>query len=193
MPNDRTVPTTRNPDVVTFTIQVDGEAIPGTYQVLGITVSRELNRLPMAEIVIKDGDPASESFLASSAEEWVPGKEIKILLGYHSDENIVFTGKVVRQSIRVREGSSRLYVDCRDAAFATSLVRKSRYFEDSSDSDAIEAIVGEYSGLSADIAATSIVHRELMQYRSTDWDFILSRADANGLLVDVNGGAVRCF
>ena len=193
MPNDRTVPTTRNPDVVTFTIQVDGAAIPGTYQILGITVSRELNRLPMAEIVIKDGDPASESFLASSAGEWVPGKEVSILLGYHSDENRVFKGQIVRHGIRVREGSSRLYIDCRDAAFATSLVRKSRYFADSSDSDAIETILGEYGGLSADVAATSVTHRELMQYRSSDWDFILSRADVNGLLVDVNAGTVRCF
>lgn len=193
MPNDRTVPTTRNPDVVTFSIQVDGTAIPGTYQVLGITVSRELNRLPMAEIVIKDGDPASESFLASSAEEWVPGNKVSILLGYHSDENVVFEGQIVRQSIRVREGSSRLYIDCRDVAFATSLVRKSRYFEDSSDSDVIETIVSEYSGLSAEVTTTSVTHRELMQYRSTDWDFILSRADANGLLVDVNAGTVRCF
>jgi phage protein D len=191
--NDRTVPTSRNPDVVTFTIQVDGTALPGTYQILGITVSRALNRLPMAEVVIKDGDPASESFLASSGEEFVPGKDLKVLLGYHSDEEVVFEGKIVRQSIRVREGSSRLYVDCRDAAFVTSLVRKSRYFEDSTDSDAIETIVSEYSGLQAEVDATSVTHRELMQYRSTDWDFILSRADANGLLVDANAGNLRCF
>lgn len=191
--NNRTVPASRNPDIVTFTIQVDGTALPGIYQILGITVSRELNRLPMAEIVIKDGDPASESFQASSGEEFVPGKALKVLLGYHSDEEVVFEGKIVRQSIRIREGSSRLYVDCRDAAFVTSLARRSRYFEDSTDSDAIETILGAYAGLSAEVDATSVTHRELMQYRGTDWDFILSRADANGLLVDVNAGRVRCF
>lgn len=193
MISDRTIPTTRNPDVVTFTIEVDGQALPGTYQVLGLTVSRELNRLPMAEIIIQDGDPAAATFTASSSPDLLPGKAVKILLGYHSEEDTVFEGIITSQSIRIREGSSRLYIGCRDAAYQTTLVRHSRYFEDTTDSDVIETLVGEYASLTADVTATSITHRRLMQYRTTDWDYILSRSDANGLLVDASAGTIRCF
>ena len=38
--------------------------------------------------------------------------------------------------------------------------------------------------------ATTIQHRELVQYYCTDWDFILSRAEVNGFLVTVDDGKV---
>ena len=50
--------------------------------------------------------------------------------------------------------------------------------------------MGNY-GLSSDVEATSLSHFELVQYYCTDWDFILSRAEMNGMLVIVSDGEVK--
>ena len=37
---------------------------------------------------------------------------------------------------------------------------------------------------------TTAEHKKLIQYYCTDWDFIQSRADANGLVTIINDGAL---
>jgi len=185
--SSQTLPVSRNPDVVTFTLKVGGEEVPGQYHVLSILVQKEANRLPSAQLILKDGDPAQGDFPASSSGLFVPGKRMEILAGYHSDEKTLFEGIIVKHKLRTRQGSARLYLECRDEAFKMTIGRKSRYFEEVTDSDVIETIIGEY-GLSKKIESTEVQHQELVQYEATDWDFILSRADANGKICLVDDG-----
>lgn len=187
---NQTLPLSRNPDVVTFTIKVAGEVIPGTYHILSILVQKETNRIPSAEIILKDGDPAIGDFPGSSSELFIPGKEIEIAVGYHSDEKLLFKGMIVKNRLRTREGSARLYLDCRDSAFKMTIGTKSRYFEEVKDSEAIETIIDTYK-IEKDIAATTVLHQELVQYDSSDWDFILSRVDPNGMICLVDDGKIQ--
>ncbi len=191
MADNRTIPTAKNPDLVTFSIEVDGGEIPDTYEVLQVSISQEINRIPAAQIILKDGSASEETFAASSSEEFEHGKKIDILLGYHNEEERVFSGIITKQRIQVRKKGSRLFIECRDAAYRTTLQRNSRYFEESSDSEAIEEILGEYSGLTAEVEDSSITHQELVQYDASDWDFILSRADVNGLFCLVDDGTIK--
>jgi len=46
-------------------------------------------------------------------------------------------------------------------------------------------LTSAYSGLSSEVDATTTQHPELVQYYCSDWDFLLSRAEVNGLLVRV--------
>ena len=39
-------------------------------------------------------------------------------------------------------------------------------------------------------ATTKPKHTELIQYYATDWDFIVSRADAQGLVIDAHRGKI---
>lgn len=50
-------------------------------------------------------------------------------------------------------------------------------------------MIGKY-GLSKEVSATTTAHKEVVQYNSTDWDFLLCRAEANGLLVRVENGKI---
>ena len=163
--------------------------MPGQYHVLSILVQKEANRIPTAQLIIKDGDPAQGDFPASSSELFVPGKRLEISAGYHSDEKALFEGIIVKHSLRTRRGNARLYLECRDEVFKMAIGRKSRYFEEVTDSDAMETIIGEY-GLSKEVESTEVQHQELVQYNSTDWDFVLSRADANGRICLVDDGAI---
>jgi Rhs element Vgr protein len=121
----------------------------------------------------------------------VPGKEVDILAGYHSDNASVFKGIVTTHSIKVREnGTSLLTVECCDKAVKMTSVPKSRYFYDMKESDVFREIIGRYGGLHADTDDSGYTQKELLQFQSTDWDFILNRADVNGLFCSVNGGAI---
>ena len=68
--------------------------------------------------------------------------------------------------------------------------RKNANFVDSKDSDVIGKLIGTYSDLSSDVDTTTTTFKEIVQYYSTDWDFIMSRAEMNGLLVIVEDAKV---
>ena len=190
MPDGRTLPLPDSTDVVTYVIKVDGERVPLSVQVLSIAVQKEVNRISSATLVFNDGDASTESFELSSKDLFVPGAEVEVLLGYRSTEDTVFKGLIIKQSLRLsRGGTTTLTVDCRDKAVQMTLERRCRYFEDITDADAAAEIAGDYS-IDASFAATDVTHKELVQYDSTDWDFVVSRLEANGHICLVDDGAI---
>lgn len=190
MNNTGVIQTKKNQDLITSSIIIGDEEISGAYHVLSIMVSREVNRIPVATVVIRDGEAAKQDFELSSGDLFVPGKEIKINAGYHSEEDQIFKGIIIKHSIKLRNGSTFLTLECKDALVKTTIGRKSKYFVDQTDSDVFDQILGEYSGIETDIEATSEQHGELVQYNCSDWDFIVSRAQANGLLCFVDDGKI---
>lgn len=187
--NESIIPTPATPDVCTFKVLVEGQEIPGTLHVLSITVSRELNRIPSALLHIADGEAARSTFEASNTDLFIPGKKIEIQLGYRAQDDTVFKGIVVRNSVKIRPGGSYLVVECRDEAVKMTAGLKSGYFTEKKDSDIMEEIIGRH-GLQKDVEATKPDLKEVVQYESTDWDFLLCRAEANGLVVAAEDGKI---
>ena len=178
--------------VVTKPILVDGKAVPETVQILSVVVTRAMNKIPTAVLQIRDGDAAKQDFEHSSSDLFVPGAELEVQVGYESDEASIYKGLITHHGIRLREGGdSILKVTCKDAAFRMTVGLHNQYYFESKDSDALEEIIGEYDGLSADVEATKTEHPALVQYQATDWDFTLTRAEANGLAVFVRDGEVK--
>lgn len=189
MSPSRTIQTSRSADLVTFKIRIDGTELPATVQVMNISVEKEINRIPTARLVFTDGDPSGQDFSLSSGEQFLPGKVLEIDAGYHSDEETIFKGIIVKHSLKIRSGYSLLTVECKDKAVKLTAGRKSKYFLDSKDSDAFEEIIGAY-GVAADVEASSFQHQKLVQYDCTDWDFLVTRAQANGKVVVVDDGKI---
>lgn len=187
MPNERTIPSDQPKTVVTSAITSGGNAIPQTCHVLSVVVSKEVNRIPVATIVIADGDPAAQTFEVSNKAEFEPGKEIEIKLGYQGSNETVFKGIIVKHSIKTRKKNSLLMIECRDKAAKMTAACKSHYYKETKDSDVMDEIIGKY-GLDKDIESTTVDHKQLVQYNCSDWDFILCRADAAGLLCIANDG-----
>lgn len=159
--------------------------------VLSATIRHALNRIPWAELIVHDGDMPTGSFAVSDASTFAPGKKISIRAGYGNEKTELFSGIVVRHGIKIdRSNHSRLVVECRDAAAKMTIGRKCANHLDKTDSDIMTALIGNH-GLSAKVHSTSTSHRELVQYYASDWDFMLSRAEVNGLLVNVSGGMVE--
>jgi Rhs element Vgr protein len=193
MAETATVPTSRSPDLATFTLLVDGTAISPQFHLLAATVVFTANRIPWARFVFRDGDTAAETFPISEEETFAPGTEVEFKLGYHGDEETVFKGLLTRHGI-VAHGrrASQLVVECRHTACKMTIVRKSRHFAEQTDADIAETLLQEY-GITGEVKATEVRHAQMVQFAATDWDFLLLRARANGLLVlpRPNGLAVQ--
>jgi Rhs element Vgr protein len=190
MPGPRTIPADRSTDLATVDIFSNGEKIPASIPILGVNLSRFVNRIPSATILVNDGDPSQETFEVSSGELFAPGRAIRIDIGYHNDNSTVFEGIIVRHRISVAErGGSMLQVECKDPVVKLTSGRRNRLFRDMSDKDAIGELI-DARGLQKDLEDTSVVHQQLVQYYATDWDFILCRAEMNGQVVVVDDGEV---
>lgn len=191
MTNERIIPTPASSDLPTCTIKCNGTAISGTYYLITAFVLFEINRIPQAKIVLFDGDAAKEDFELSNSDEFIPGTEIEILAGYHSDEQTIFKGIIIKHAIKVRrDNSSMLELDLRDTAVKLTLGRKNAVYLDSTDSDIIETILGNNSVSEKDVESSDVQHKEMVQYNVTDWDFMITRAEANSKLVFVENGKV---
>ena len=189
MNNSGVIQTSKNADLVTHKILIEGTELSKTYQVKSIVVQNEVNRIPMAQIVLTDGEASERDFKLSNEDLLIPGKKIEITAGYHNDEETIYKGIVIKHSIKIKSGTSLLIIECKDEAVKLTIGRKSKYFYDVKDSEAFEEIIGAY-GLQKDVEATNFSHKELVQYNTSDWDFMVSRAQANGKLCFVENGKI---
>jgi len=188
---ERTIPTQANTNVATFRIFSNGEQIPETIGVNSIVISKSVNKIPCATIEMFDGNVAIEDFEHSAGDSFIPGTEIEIKAGYQSIEDTIFKGIIIKHAVKViTDQTSKLIIELRDVSVKMTVGRKNKYFDaDSLDSDIIEEIIDEY-GLDKEVEATSVTHKEMVQYYATDWDFILSRAEVNGQLIFVDDGKI---
>ncbi|HDO28211.1 MAG TPA: type VI secretion system tip protein VgrG [Bacteroidetes bacterium] len=190
MAKSRMIPTQAETDLPTFTILSNGQEIGGEIGVESIMVSKSVNRIPTARLLLLDGSVPKEDFELSSGDLFVPGNEIEIKAGYHSNEDTIFKGIITKQSIQAKKGSpGRLIIEMKDEAVKMTIGRRNKYFEEQTDSDIIEGIIGDY-GLQAEIEGTTVTHAEMVQHHASDWDFIVVRAEVNGKLVMVNDGKI---
>ncbi|WP_017326310.1 type VI secretion system tip protein VgrG [Synechococcus sp. PCC 7336] len=190
--SDRTIPQESTYDVVTFKLLSDGTDITNQYDSISLSVTREVNRIPMARVVLRDGDASEEGFAASDGPDLIPGKELEIAVGFDSNDRSIFKGIIVKHALKVgANGDSVLRLTCQDVATQMTVGRHNRYFVEGTDSEAIEEIIGSYSDLSADVEATAATHAEIVQFYATDWDFVLSRAEMNGQIVLLEDGTAK--
>lgn len=185
----RTIPTNQNPDTTSVTVKVGGQEVSREIGIEEITIHKEINKIPWAKIRIADGDQSAEDFAISNQDLFIPGKEIELLFGYRSDTKTLYKGIVTSHSNYIAPKKSALLVECRDKAVKLTIGRKSKHYNDLSDSDIAEEIINQY-GLDKEVESTSITHKDLVQYDLSDWDFIVSRMDMLGVLCMVNDGKI---
>jgi len=182
-------PLPQDPSVISYALLVDGDALPDTVMVKSIQVTRCANRIPYALIEVLDGDPATQAFPSSDLDMLSPGKSIEIKLGYRGDNSTVFKGLIVRHALSIPQGGApTVELECKDEAVKLTVGRKNKYFFNQKDSEIMEELIRNVG--QPEVDATSVEHKEMVQYYATDWDFILTRAEANGMIVFADDGKV---
>jgi len=173
-----------------YSITANGQPLDDSWQVISVDVRAGVNMLPRARIVIADGNPSEANFPISESPVLIPGATIAIALGYGSSTSEIFSGLVYRQGLEISENQApRLVVEATDKAMVMTLARSNAVFETMTDSAMIEKLIAR-SGLSAAVTATSVVQPAIVQYYASDWDMMLLRAQANGMVVIASAGTV---
>ena len=117
--------------LVTFTIYSNGSKVSDTYQFRSIEVHREINRIGSALLKVIAGDMPHANIPESESDDFKPGQQIKIELGYEGINQQVFEGIVVSQKISIPGTdnlSPVLVVECRDEAIKATVARKNKVF-----------------------------------------------------------------
>jgi len=173
------------------TVKAGGKTIPDTVQLLSARVFKAVNRVPRAEIVLRDGDMSSGEFAVSESDSYKPGAAISIEAGYGDSTALVFSGIVIGQQLAIGgDNLCTVTLECRDKSAALTVGRKNANYVDKKDSDIAGKLIGAVSGLTAQATATATQWKELVQYYCTDWDFLLARAEANGYVVIADDATV---
>ena len=191
MPESAIIKNTKT-DLPTFSVLSDGLQISTAIQVIGVCVEECVNKISIATLTIKDGDLSKQQFEISNTDDFAPGREIKILAGYHNDNLEIYKGIVVRHSVKYANGyPSVLIIECKDPAFKMARRRQNRQFSSKPDSEIITDIINKYADVSVGtIDTTTYNHPEMVQYYATDWDFVLCRAEVNNQLVYNSAGTI---
>lgn len=177
--------------MVNIDIVIDGNKISKKIEVESIKVKREINNVPKANVIVNDGNTILDSFEISNDDLFTPGKEIEIKAGNNRRIETIFKGIIIKLSILSTDGTPKLMLECYDQTIKLTVGRKSRIFTEMTDSDIITEITN-HNGLNSGLqfASAPIAHNKLVQYNCTDWDFIVARADANGMLCIPNDGEI---
>lgn len=187
MPEERIINSVQS--VAEFKIKMNGEALPRTVEILGVHVSKIINKISMARLVVMDGSTSDSDFPLSNGELFVPGNEVEITAGTPDSQLTIFNGLVTKQSLSIRNARApQLVVECKHKSVKATIVKRSKCYHDSTDDAAITEAL-QASGLAGgdlDMEATVITHKELVQYNCTDWDFAVMRAETNGKMVLTN-------
>lgn len=174
-----------------FTVKVGGQAVSRSEHLMGVYVTKAVNRIAAARLVYLDGSAAQSDFPLSNTATFVPGAEVEILAGAQSDPVSIFKGVVVRQGIRVRANAApQLVVECRHAAARLTVGAKNACYVAQTDSQIISSLL-DAANIQSEVEASGVNHPQQVQFRSTDWDYLLTRAEANGKLVFTNDERVQ--
>lgn len=180
--------------LVTYEVKIEGNKIPDKYGVVSIQIEKYVNRISGAIIVINEITGADTQFEVSSSDNFIPGKAIVIDAGYNTKNKTIFKGIVIKQSLKIDANLGPiLEVECKDAAIQMTVGRKNASYAKGADSDAITKVIGNYGGLTSNVASTTPSIPLLQQYYCSDWDFVLARAEVNGMLVSTINGKVSVF
>ncbi|PSR52331.1 Rhs element Vgr protein [Adhaeribacter arboris] len=174
-------------DLVNFKIKLNGTDMNGEYALVGLTVFKSFNKIAYAKVTLSDGDPAKQDFEISSKEDaLVPGSEIEIAMGYHEQAKTVFKGLIIKHALRSgKNKKSFLTIEAKDKAIKLVAGRKNFCYLEQTDKEIIQKIT-KRAGLSGgDLVMddTPVKHAQMVQYNAVDWDFVVARAEMNGLLV----------
>jgi Rhs element Vgr protein len=163
---------------------------PVSSSIVSMDIMNSVNKIPYARIVVAEGGEKSKSLIEMSNEAcFEPGREIEVSLS-HGAEVATFKGIVVKHNLKKTDKKAFLTIDVRDKAHTLSLIRENAVFVNKEDKQII-ADIAKKAAVDVECSQSTLQHKQIVQYYCTNWDFIVSRAEANGLLVCVENGVIK--
>ncbi|WP_187271136.1 type VI secretion system tip protein VgrG [Neolewinella aurantiaca] len=172
-------------ELLSVKILTDGSELKDEYLLISAEVERGVSSTARAtfSILLPNESGSNASFAISSGKDFLPGVSVEIKAGYNAVTETIFRGRIVGHGLQVQpDRQPVLSVRCQAAASKLTVGKKTATFEGKTDSAVIDDLLAGAS-LKRTVEATTYTHPLLIQHRMTDWDFIVSRAAANGMIV----------
>ncbi|QHT66024.1 type VI secretion system tip protein VgrG [Rhodocytophaga rosea] len=175
--------------VVSYNILTNGKVNTAGYDLMSIQVTKGINKISTAKLKIVDGGVSeNQPWNQSDSKDFAPGVEIEIQAGYENNNKTIFKGIIIKHGLKItKSGDSYLSIECKDKAVKLTVGRKNKLFVKKKDSDILTEIINAY-GIEKQIDATTFQHKEVIQHYCTDWDFVMMRAEINGLVAITDDG-----
>lgn len=173
-------------------VLVNGVELSEEVEVSHVSIDREVGCIPGACLRIIDGMPAERNFEHSDSQNFIPGNSIEIKAAYDDlgTAATLFKGIVVKQSIKaMRNGTTCTIVEAKHAVYQLTLGRRSEVYGNKSDKDIVQSLLDKVN-VNLKFPNPGKAHEHLVQFNTTDWDFLMTRADASGSLCIVNDDQV---
>ncbi len=146
-----------------------------------IETSYSMNRIPTAKITLAAPGASVWNFkkYAEEAAKCTPGTkaEIKIKSG-----PVLFSGIILQQECTVDpQGGKVIILKLKHPLHGLTTVHRSQVFQESSDADTLRGIFGAQKVKLGKLEGLKVKHAQLIQFNCTDWQFVKSRLNANGV------------
>jgi uncharacterized protein involved in type VI secretion and phage assembly len=153
-----------------------------------VVVDEDLHRPAMFAITLSD---ARRDILSRIGMK--PGVEVEVAAtGTGADETRpLLTGDVLAVECEYDQLGNRVVVRGYARSHRLHRSRRTRVFQDVTDSDIVKQVAQEARLELGDIEATSEVHRHVSQANVSDWEFLTDRARSAGLDLTVIDGKLR--
>ena len=174
--------------VISFEVKVGGKVLPKDLVVMKVHVKLEVNKIARAYVSILGGNSYKNIFPESEESTFAPGKDIEISIGYSQKNIKVFSGIITKHSLDIGPNylsySTRnlLLLEASDKSIKMTVGKKSEIYEKKKDSDIITTLLST-AGLTKKVTATTLTHDLISRHNCSDWEFMLNRAKANGMVV----------
>ncbi|SNR16927.1 type VI secretion system tip protein VgrG [Tenacibaculum jejuense] len=180
---------------ITATItDVNSKVMNHRYQLLSIDVNKEFNKIPTAELKFIDGNIAKKEFQILDDPFFDIGKELRIAVKHEGkQDNNIFSGVIINKVVTLNSGGSILTVELSDVAIRMHASRENEVYLNTTDSTIFKRLLQKNQLKKSRIEDTQVTHVQMIQHYTTDWDFLLSRAEANAKVVQVENGSIAVF
>lgn len=157
-----------------------------------VRIEKRVNKVSRAFVtLIMRRMPISVAFEYSEKDGFKPGKKIQISAGYQEEAtSVLFDGIIANHRLsRDEDNEISIELECAHKVLLMTTTRNSAIFK-GKDNAIISKICRKY-GISASVDSTRVNHKDMVQYLSSDWDFVNSRAQANGLISLTNSAKLE--
>ncbi len=173
--------------VVNCQLMINDSDASAQFPLLGFTSQSEINRIPFAQIDILSV-PAADG-TAQALPGLTIGSTIEIRIGYDNETASIFKGKL--EDIRLIASEQHvIQLLCKSAFNVLAKTNLNKIFHEKKDSDIISEVCN-LQGLSTFIESTNVTHKQVVCSNLSEWDFMVSRAELNGLVAFADGDTLK--
>lgn len=177
---------------ISYEIKIGSKTFKANAPIVSVYTYFEINKIPKATILLIDGNPATQSFDLSSESFMNPGEKVEISIGREGKNSSIFKGEIIRHNIQFSKiRGTYLKIECMHEVCKMTSGRKIKYFDKKDDKAIISDLFKTNSLSVPGFTGTYVKHESFLQFDLTDWDLMITRAEANSKVLVFDDGKLR--